>query len=689
PRVKRLNATFHKLRPCVCLHRARAYTDVFQKTAGEPLIIRRAKALVRTLEVIPARIDDDELIVSFQGCKPRCVAIKPELETHWMKTDIHRLDIRDYDPYLVTGQEKREFKEEIAPYWEGKTLYDLWSKRCPPEISRKVLGTGFASAGGMLYTLGCHYAPDYDEIFETGLNGYKKIAEDKLKQLDPEKPEDLDKEHLYKAVIFICEAIETYAQKYAAKASELAVSEPDATRKRELQEIAEICNRVPHEAPRNFREAIQAFWFIESLSYIEGTGPSIAAGRFDQYMYPFYQADVEQGRLTREQAQELLECLWIKMNGLTRLNTEAMTDLVTGYTPFNNLILGGVDKYGRDATNEISYLAMDAIMETRTAQPSMSVMLHPKSPEKLRTKVAELASLGMGHPAIFNLDIAKLSCMNMGYSLAEAQNCCLSGCQEPRGVGNMQYGYPTATWCNLGLAVDFVFSRGVKRVAGQPGSGDSLGLDTGDPSQMKTFDEFKEAVKRQIEYQIKTGQTACSYATQVQMEILALPYQSMLTKDCLDRGKDVISGGARHYLDPGVAIVGIANLADSMAAVKKLVYEDRKISMKELCQVLEANYDGYESIRQMLLNDAPKYGNDIDYVDDLAVEMSDYAANTAWSLRSIRGNRLVPSYAGSGTTAYFGRSVWALPSGRKASEPLADGCSPAPGMDTSGPTAII
>ncbi len=688
-RVKRLNAAFHKLRPCICLHRARAYTNVFKKTEGEPIVIRRAKALARTLETIPARILNDELIVGSQGCKPRCVAIKPELETPWLKTEIDRLDKRDFDPYLATEQEKKEFKEEIAPYWYGKTIYDIWIKRCPSDVVRKVLGTGFASAAGILYTLGCHYVPDYDEIFKSGINGYKKISEDKLLQVNPDRPEDLSKEHFYRAVILVCEAIEAYARKYAAKARELAESELDTVRKNELQEIAVVCDRVPHEAPRNFREAIQAFWFIESIGYIEGTGPGIGAGRFDQYMYPLYEKDIQQGKLTREQAQELIESLWIKMTGLMRLNTEVVADMVSGYAPFNNLILGGVDQYGRDATNDISYLCMDAMMEARTVQPTLSVMLHPKSPEKLRTKIAEMISMGLGHPAIFNLNIARLSCMTLGYSLAEATNCCLSGCNEPRAVGNMQLNYPTAIWCNLPMAVDFVFSRGIKRVPDQPGSGEKLGIDTGDPLELKTFEQFKEAVKKQIDYQLKMGQIACNYALQVQMESFALPYQSMLTKDCLERGKDMLVGGVRFYLDPGVTTIGIADIADSIAAVKKMVYEEKRINMKELCQALEANYEGHESIRQRLLKDTPKYGNDIDYVDSLATEMFEYVNNTVWSLKSIRGNRLTPHNPASGTQAYFGRHVWALPSGRKASEPLADGCSPAPGMDTSGPTAAI
>ncbi len=688
-RVKKLNAAFHKIRPCICLHRARAYTDVFKGTEGEPIVIRRAKALARTLETIPARVLNDELIVGFQGCKPRCVAIKPELETPWLKTEIDRLDRRNFDPFLATDDEKREFKDDIAPYWDGKTVYDMWIKRCPNEIAQKVLRTGFANVAGILYTLGCHYVPDYDEIFRFGLNGYRRIAEDKLRQLDSEKPEDPNMEHFYRAVVLVCSAIEAYARKFAAKARELAKSEPDAVRKSELEKIAEVCDQVPHEAPRDFREAIQAFWFIESIAYLEGTGPGIGAGRFDQYMYPLYEKDIHQGRLTQGEAQELVECLWIKMTGIMRLNTEVVADKVSGYAPFNNLLLGGVDQYGRDATNELSYLCLSALMEARTPQPTLSVMLHAKSPGRLRAKITELISMGLGHPAMFNLDVARLSCMTLGYSLAEANNCCISGCNEPRAVGNMQYGYPTAIWCNLAMAVDFAFSRGIKRAPGQTGSGKRLGVDTGDPSELKTFNQFKEAVEKQIDYQLKIGQTACDYAAQVQMETLALPYQSMLTKDCLERGKDVLCGGARFYLDPGVTSIGIADIADSMAAVKKLVYEEKLISMKELCHALEANFEGYESIRQRLLNDAPKYGNDIDYVDDLATEMFEYTNNKIWSLKSIRGNRLTPQNPASGPQAYFGRHVWALPSGRKALEPLADGCSPAPGMDVSGPTAAI
>ncbi|MBF8304263.1 MAG: PflD [Dehalococcoidia bacterium] len=688
-RVRNISGKFHSVRPSICLHRARAYTEVYRQTEGQPSVLRRAKALARTLEIMPAIISDDELIVGHPGCKPRSITVKPELHTPWLKMDIDKLDERDQDPYVVSDREKREFKEEIAPYWAGKTLYDKWKANCPEDIAWKVNGTGFGSVSSMLFSLGYHYNPDYAEIFKNGLNGYKEQARNKMAGLNPDNLEDIGKEHFYQAIILICDAIESYARKYATTAREQVQSESNPERKKELEAIAQICDNVPHNAPRNFHEAVQSLWFIETIAYIEGTGPVIPLGRFDQYMYPFYKKDIEDGRITREKAQELVECLWIKMNGLIWFHDAMTASSSAGYVPFNNTIVGGVDRYGNDATNELSYLCIDAMMETRTVQPNLSVMLHPKSPEELRLKVADLVALGLGHPSIYNLRTSVLSCMTLGYSLSESMNCYIKGCNEPAATGGMQYGFAAGGWCNLGMATEFVFTRGIKTLKGQKGSGKRIGVDTGDPKSLQTFESFYEAVKKQIEYQIKTAHIAENYVLQAAQGDFALLFESMLTKDCLDRGKDVLDGGARVYVGPGIEFVGIADVADSLAAVKKLVYEEKRVSMEDLCRALEANFEGYEGLRQLLLTHSPKYGNDVDYVDELAVEILDYGANLVWSLRSIYGNKNTPVNAPASANVPFGFPVGALPSGRKALEPLADGCSPAPGMDMCGPTAVI
>lgn len=688
-RVRNISRRFHSVRPSICLHRARAYTQVYKQTEGQPSVIRRAKALARALEMLPAVILEDELIVGLPACKPRSITVKPELHTPWLRNDIDKLDERDQDPYTVSDTEKREFKEDIAPYWHGKTLYDMWKARCPEDIVRKVANTGFGSVAPMLFSLGYHYNPDYEEIFKTGLNGYRDQARRKMAALDAADPQEVGKDQFYRAVIMVCDSIEGYARKYAARARELAAQESDPLRKQELEGIARICDTVPHGAPHTFHEAVQALWFIECIAYIEGTGPVIPLGRFDQYMYPFYKKDIEEGRLSKEQAQELIECLWLKMNGVLWLQDASTATSSAGYVPFNNVIVGGVDRYGNDATNELSYLCLDAMMETRTVQPNISAMLHPKSPEELRMKVADLVALGLGHPSIYSLRTSTLSCMTLGYSLGEAMNCYIKGCNEPAAVGGMQYGFAAGGWCNLGMATEFAFTRGIKTLKGQKGSGERIGTDTGDPRGFQTFEELKEAVRKQIDHQIRVAHAAGQYVLQASKQDFALPFQSMLTKDCLERGKDVLDGGARIYVGPGIEFVGIADIADSLAAVKKLVFEDKRVSMDELCKALEANFEGYEPLRQLLINHAPKYGNDVDYVDLLAVEMLDYGADLTWSLKTIYGNRNTPVNAPASANVPFGFPVGALPNGRKASEPLADGCSPAPGMDMCGPTAVI
>ncbi len=690
-RVKSLSRTFHKLRPSICLHRARAYTNVYLNTEGEPAVLRRAKAFAYTLEILPPVILDKELILGYPGCKPRSVTVKPEYHAAMLMEEIDRLDVREHDPYVITEREKREYKEGLGPYWKDKTVYDFWTKRCPDEIQQKVIGTGYADCSNMVLgaVMGHHMCPPFEDILRHGLLSFREEAEKNMGALDLSDPDDAGKEHFYMAMMIICDAIEKYAGRHGDMAMELACKEKDPARIEELKKMAEICRRVPREPARGFHEALQSFWFIQYLLHVEGTGPAISPGRFDQYMYPYYRKDIESGVLTRESAQELLECLWIKMTNVMWFNGEMDAYFFPGYVPFQNLAVGGLNREtGKDATNELSYLCIDALMETRTTQPTLSVILHKNSPQEFRLKVADLVALGLGHPSIFNFETLKTMAMSLGYSEKEAMDVGVMGCVEPVGAG-VQYGHSGGSFLNAPMCLEFVFSDGVKRVPDQVGSGKRLGLATGDVADIQTFEEFKAQVMRQMAEQIRVAHIGDLYAEQVLAEYFPNPFQSLLTRDCLSIGKDVTQGAARINVGPAVDMLGLADLVDSLAVVKKLVFEEKKVSLEELSKAMAANFEGYEVLRQRLINEAPKYGNDVDEVDTLAVEVLDAFGAKVEEYRGFRGNHNMGLNAPASVNVPLGFTVGALPSGRRAAEPLSDGVSPAPGRDKEGPTAVI
>lgn len=682
-RVRKLNMQFHSQMPSVCLERARIYTRVMKETEGEPMIIRRAKAFKRTLEEKTIFILPHELIVGSEGCRQRAKTIYPEWNI-WLREEVDTLDTRVHDPYDISPEEKRELKEDILPYWENKyAVSDVWFKRCPPETIERVTGQNVCEQSIIRENSISHYLPPYTYLFQVGFEGIRKEAEERLAKVDLTDPEGLEKANFYRAAILCCEGMELIGRRYADLARKMAREEKNAQRRKELEQIAEICDRVPAKPPRTFWEALQFFAFVQIFSHIEGTGPSHSPGRFDQYMYPFYKKDIDEGRLTREQAQELLECCWIKMSEIAWFMSDPAAYYFAGYGPFMNLCVGGQLPDGRDGTNELTYLVIDAIMETRTYQPTVSIRWWERTPAELKKKASELIAMGMGHPSNFMDEVGIQMCLNRGYTLEEAKNWAPIGCVEP-GVEGMQYGLTNSGQLNMGAMVELVLTNGVHRKTGK-----KLGLETGDPRNFKTFDEFKEAVKKQISFFIHHLVIANLCAEKLHAELAPTPFQSILTFDCMEKGKDVTVGGARINVGPTFVAIGVADIGNSLAAIKKFVYDDKIITMDELCKALDADFEGYEPLRQRLLNEAPKYGNDDDYVDLLVVEMMDHFAKEAWKYRSTRGNRLDNGIIPVTTHVAQGTGCGALPSGRKAWTPLADGCSPMQGTDRNGPTAAV
>ena len=694
-RVKKLNIQQRSARPTISLERARAYTETYKYTEPLAPITRRAMATVKALDTTPPFILEGELVVGSEGSALKAYPLHPELESNWIMME-GGLTGLDYC-CSCSPEQAKEFEEEISPYWQDKTIIAKLLSTVPGYLIERCYGAGFVEGIFMAGILGTHGNPDWEYIMANGLNGIKKTAQEKLDAWDIMNVEDLGKNHFYQAVIMEMEAIERFARKYGEHACKLAAQEKDPKRKAELEQIGEICQHVPHEAPRTFREAVQAFWFVLCAWHLEG-GTGTSLNRFDQYMYPFYKKDIEAGILTKEDAQEILECLWVKLSSVNAIADRTTASFLDGAALFLNMQVGGVDKYGNDATNELSYLCIDALISTHTIQPHLSVRLHAGSPEKFRMKLVDLIAAGMGHPSIYNDAVARQIVLQNGMSMAEANDYGAGGCME---VGRRAaYWWAPGTWINMGMAVDMAFTNGCKR-AGMPGakSGERLSIETGDPCSFKTFEEFENAVKQHIATAIQSTVAFDRMIVELYRHYPVV-LQSVLQKSGLERGLPFHEGGAYTTSCPGLDGMGIPDLGNSLAAVKKLVYDEKKITMDQLCEALDHNFEGYEDIRQMCLQ-APKYGNDDDYADLIQQEIFDWICNYAKSFPGVMSKRdpdqataKIRHQVGfamaplSGSVA-FGAQVGALPSGRKAGEPLGDSCAPYMGTDIKGPTAAL
>ncbi|MFC1990577.1 pyruvate formate lyase family protein [Chloroflexota bacterium] len=692
-RVRKLNAALSSTPRTICLHRARAYTEIFSQTEDEPNEVRFAKAFTRTLKDLPPIIAENELIVGAPTCRIRGTAVFPEVSGAWLRGEIDTLSSRQWMPCGVTPQQVQEVKE-IMRYWQGRTLYDRWAKACPSGVVTKVIGKGWADSGWSVYSNGYHFTPPWELILHNGISWYEDQVREALANSTNTEYSDLAQmggNHFYQALLMTTAAIKDFAGKYSQKARELAGQESDPKRKEELLSISEALERVPYHGARSFREAVQSLCFIMVLLHIECTGPTYTTGRIDQYLYPFYEADIQAGSLSRQEALELIECLFIKLSGIFILETNQAARVHPGYRNSQTISLGGVDTTGKDASNDLSYLCLEAAESLRSIVPDVVLLYHPReTPYSLKMKAAELVTMGLGIPKIINTEIIKSELMNVGYSTNEAGIGWIQGCTEPYGPGCKQYGHSVGSRLNLPMALEAVLFNGRKRTPNQPGSGDLLGRETGDPRQFNNFNEFLDAVKAQIAQQISDGHTASSWAAWVKARYFPILLQSLFTDACIERGLSANAGGAKIYVGPGIAPSGgVGTFADSLAAIKKLVFEEKKISMAELLKAVDANFDGYETTRQMLINHAPKFGNDNDYVDDLARQIWQFVNDEVQKHITPFGNRNVASTCTPMASIVEGTKTWATPDGRKAGQPFSNHVGPTDGLDVNGAVGNI
>lgn len=723
-RIQRLVDHLYEHMPVIESARAKLLTESYKATENEPIITRRAKAFAHILRHIPIIIRDDELIVGSSTLAPRGCQTYPEFSYQWLEDELDTVETRSADPFYIAEETKEELRE-VHKYWKGKTTSELALSYMAPEAVRAIEHNIF-TPGNYFYNGVGHVTVKYEEVLAVGYEGIIKKAEQELSECNVGDGDYAERSHFLQAVILSCQAVIEYARRYSTLAQEMAERCTDAARKEELLRIAENCSRVPAKGAQNFYEACQSFWFVQQLIQLESSGHSISPGRFDQYMYPYYKKDMENGNISREFAQELMDCIWVKLNDLNKCRDAVSAEGFAGYSLFQNLIAGGQNKEGEDVTNDLSFMCIQASMHVRLPQPSLSVRVWNGSPHEFLIKAAELTRTGIGLPAYYNDEVIIPSLQNRGLSLEDAREYNIIGCVEPQKAGKTE-GWHDAAFFNMCRPLELVFANGEDK-------GEMVGVPTGEVTEMSSFEEFYNAYKKQMEYCISLLVNADNAIDVAHAKRCPLPFLSSMVDDCLKRGKSVQEGGA-VYNFTGPQGFGIANMADSLFAVRKLVYEEKKVTMEEMKEALAWNFGKgldqqlvsdtaeavlrkmkdagqkidentvssilkavmnaqpgeekmkrYEEIHNMI-EEVPKFGNDIPEVDYFARDVAYTYTKPLQNYKNPRGGQFQAGLYPVSANVPLGGQTGATPDGRYAHTPVADGVSPSAGKDVNGPTA--
>ena len=717
-RIGRLKDNLYKKMPEIESSRAKLITESYKMTEGEPIVTRRAKAFLHILQNIPIIIRDEELIVGSTTLAPRGCQTYPEFSYEWLEAEFDTVATRKADPFYISEEAKKEIAE-ADKYWKGKTTSELATAYMAPEAIRAIDHNMF-TPGNYFYNGVGHVTVHYDWVLAVGFKGIAAKAKKALDALNFGDAEYARRSHFLNAVIMSCEAAIIYAKRYAALAREMAAKESNSRRKEELLRIADNCENVPENGARDFWEACQSFWFVQQLLQIESSGHSISPGRFDQYMYPYYSKDIESGKITREFAQELIDCIWIKLNDLNKCRDAASAEGFAGYSLFQNLIVGGQNAEGVDVTNDLSFMCITASLHVQLPQPSLSIRVWNNSPHDLLIHAATLTRTGVGLPAYYNDEVIIPSLMSRGLTLEDAREYNIIGCVEPQKAGKTE-GWHDAAFFNMCRPLELVFSDGMDK-------GELVGVHTGDVTKFKTFDEFYDAYKKQMNYAISLLVNADNAIDVAHATLCPLPFLSGMIEDCIGRGKSVQEGGA-IYNFTGPQGFGIANMADSLYAIKTLVFDKKEVTLAEYKQALEDNYgkgldaektqkvvaevvrelsaagrkvseeeiaaavgslvkgsDKYDKLLEKI-DAVPKYGNDIPEVDAFARDVEYTYAKPLETYKNPRGGMFQAGMYPVSANVPLGAQTGATPDGRLAGKPVADGVSPSAGKDVHGPTA--
>lgn len=676
-------------KPYIDAQRAILATLAYKENLNQPRVMVRAKMLEKVLDNMSIYIEDKSLLAGNQATKNRNAPIFPEYTMEFVMKELDQFEKRDGDVFYITEKTKEQLRE-IAPFWQNNNLRARGEALLPEEV-RVFMETGVFGMEGKLNAGDAHLAVNYERILKDGLRGYEKRVKEYKASLDLTDPESIDKYCFYNAVLIVLEAVRNFANRYSVLAKDLAEKELNQERKIELLEISRICSKVPYKPAETFREAVQSVWFIQLILQIESNGHSLSYGRFDQYMYPYYNRDIKNGTIKESEALELLTCLWIKTLTINKVRSQAHTLSSAGSPMYQNVTIAGQTIDKKDAVNDLSFLVLKSVAQTRLTQPNLTVRYHKNINKHFLDECVEVMRLGFGMPALNNDEIIIPSFMDWQVKEEDAYNYSAIGCVETTVPGKWGYrctgmsyiNFPRMLLCTMNNGVDLTSNKRFTKGYGYF-------------TEMESYEELLKAWDKTIReitrYSVIVENVIDKASERDVPDILC----SALTDDCIARGKTIKEGGAVYDFISGLQ-VGIANMADCLAAIKKLVYEEKKITRQELWNAILDDFSSPENkkIQEMLIREAPKYGNDDDYVDQLIVEAYDSYIeeiekypNTRYNRGPIGGIR----YAGTSSISANvgqGMSTMATPDGRNAFEPLAEGCSPAHNSDKNGPTAVF
>lgn len=676
-------------KPYIDAQRAILATLAYKENLNQPRVMVRAKMLEKVLDNMSIYIEDKSLLAGNQATKNRNAPIFPEYTMEFVMNELDQFEKRDGDVFYITEKTKEQLRE-IAPFWQNNNLRARGEALLPEEV-RVFMETGVFGMEGKLNAGDAHLAVNYERILKDGLKGYEKRVKEYKASLDLTDPESIDKYCFYNAVLIVLEAVRNFANRYSVLAKDLAEKELNQERKIVLLEISRICSKVPYEPAETFQEAVQSVWFIQLILQIESNGHSLSYGRFDQYMYPYYDRDIKNGTIKKSEALELLTCLWIKTLTINKVRSQAHTLSSAGSPMYQNVTIAGQTTDKKNAVNDLSFLVLKSVAQTRLTQPNLTVRYHKNINKHFLDECIEVMRLGFGMPALNNDEIIIPSFMDWQVKEEDAYNYSAIGCVETAVPGKWGYrctgmsyiNFPRMLLCTMNNGVDLTSNKRFTKGYGHF-------------TEMESYEELLEAWDKTIReitrYSVIVENVIDKASERDVPDILC----SALTDDCIARGKTIKEGGAVYDFISGLQ-VGIANMADCLAAIKKLVYEEKKITRQELWNAILDDFSSPENkkIQEMLIREAPKYGNDDDYVDQLIVEAYDSYIeeiekypNTRYNRGPIGGIR----YAGTSSISANvgqGMSTMATPDGRNAFEPLAEGCSPAHNSDKNGPTAVF
>ena len=681
-RVKHLWQQSLQTLPALSTERARLLTAFYQQHANptESIVVMRARAFQYLLENKTIWIGGGELIVGEKGDEPKAAPTYPELCCHTLD-DLDMLNSREKIPFIVS-EDTRTFYEKIAiPFWHGKTIRERLLAEMTPEWLD-------AYEAGVFTEFMEQRSPGHttldDKIYRKGMLDFKADIQAAISALDFFRdPDAFNKREELRAMGIAADAIIRFAERHMEKARVLAEGESDPQRKKELLRIVEVCRRVPAQKPRNFWEALQYYWFVH-LGVTTELNPwdAFNPGRLDQHLLPFYQKGLADGTLTHEKARELLHCLWIKFNNQPAPPKVGVTAAESGtYTDFAQINLGGVTAEGQDGVNEVTYLILDVIEEMRLLQPSSSIQVSKKNPDAFIKRAVKIIKTGFGQPSVFNHDLVVQEMLRVGKSIKDARNGGTSGCVETGAFGKENYNL--TGYFNIPKILEITLHNGV-----DPRTEKKIGLQTGDPTQFASFDDFYSAFEKQMRHFIDIKIRGNTVIERLYASYMPAPFLSLLINDCIARGKDYHDGGAR-YNTSYIQGVGLGSITDSLVSIKYHVFDKHTMSMEEMLTLLDANFAKHEREKVLFINKTPKYGNDDDYADEVMTRIFESYFTAIDGRPNTRGGRYGINLLPTTCHVYFGSVIGALPDGRLAGTPLSEGISPVQGADRNGPTAVI